>query len=218
MAEDPTTWTELKTSLRAWLSDIDTGGLPDAQLEECIAFAERDFDELIFTPDREAAYSLTADAQSEALPTDFWGFKSGPYIDGSTDTVLQRLEPGDLRATYPDATTGTPAHYAIEGENILFGPTPSSALSIKGTYWQTIPKLASGTATNWLSLLHPHLYFSRALHYAHLFLMDEARAGMWGAKSELIIAQINRVGIMRSANSGPLTASHSFGSIRNIQA
>ena len=174
MAEDPTTWAELKTSLRVWLSDIDTGGLPDAQLEECIAFAERDFDERVFTPDREAALSLTADAQAEALPTDFWGFKSGPYIDAATDVVLIAIEAGDLRRSYPTTATGTPSHYAIEGENILFGPTPGSSVTVKGTYWQTIPKLASGTTTNWLSLLHPHLYLARTLHYAHLFLMDEA--------------------------------------------
>ncbi len=198
--------------------DIETGSVSDEQLEEFIAFAERDFQRRVFTPDREEAYSLSADAQSEALPGDFWGFKSGPYVDASPDVVLTKLSPGDLRATYPSGATGTPAHYAIEGENILFGPIPSSATSIKGTYWKTIPPLASGTTTNWLITDHPDLYLAGTLHYAHLFLLDEARAGLWGSKRDEAIEAINQAGSRRASNSGPLVASHSIGNMPNIQA
>lgn len=218
MAEDPTTWAELKTSARLWFGDVGTDSIADAQLEESIALAERHFQRTVFTPDREEALSITADAASEALPSDFWGFKSPPYVDGSIDQPLTRTTPGDLRATYPDATTGTPAHFAIEGENILFGPVPSSSLSIKGTYYKTIPALASGTTTNWLLTDHPDLYLAGTLHYAFLFLMDEARSALWGEKMARAVEDINRAGRKRSVNSGPLTAQHSVQHVPNIQA
>jgi hypothetical protein len=218
MAEDPTTWAGLKTSARAWLSDIDTGGVSDEQLEEFIAFAERHFQRTIFTPDREEALSITADAQSEALPSDFWGFKSGPYVDDTADVVLTRMSPETLRSSYPTSATGTPANFAIEGENILFGPIPAASTSVKGTYWKTISPLSSGTASNWLSTDHPDAYLAGTLHYAYLFLLDESRATFWKGKLEELISDINRAGSRRSNNSGPLVASASIGNIPNIQA
>jgi hypothetical protein len=217
MAEDPTTWSELKTSARSWMAEISTDSLSENRLEECIAFAERHFNRSVFVPDRESALTITADAQVEALPSDFWGFKSPPYIDGSPDVVLQKLTPADLRATYPDATTGTPAHYAIEGENILFGPTPSSAQTIKGTYYSVISPLNSGTSTNWLLTDHPDLYLVGTLYFCHLFLMDEKRALLFKTQLDQYVADINKSGSRRS-NSGPLTSTHSVRHIPNIRA
>lgn len=212
---DPQTWAALKTSVRAWLVDIETSSVSDAQLGEFVAFAERDFQRTIFTPDREAALSLTATAQSTALPADFWGFKSPPYVDASTDVALIKLTPGALREWFPDGTTGTPTHYAIEGENILLGPIPTSA-AVKGTYYKTIPALSSGTATNWLLTDHPDVYLAGALHYAHLFQMDEQRAVLWLGKMQRAVDAINRTAISRT-NSGPLSASSNVRHVRNIQ-
>lgn len=217
MAEDPTTWSGLKTSVRSWMAEISTDSISEERLEECIAFAERHFQRSIFTPDRESALSITADAQVEALPSDFWGFKSPPYLDSSPDVILQKLTPDDLRATYPTTATGTPSHYAIEGENILFGPTPSSSQTIKGTYYATITPLNSTDTTNWLLTDHPDLYLAGAMYYAHLFLMDEQRALLFKSKMELFIDEINKSGRRRS-NSGPLTANHSVLHVRHIRA
>lgn len=216
MAEDPITWAALKTSARAWLVDIESGAISDEQLEEFIAFAERHFQRTVFTPDREEALSITADAQSEALPVDFWGFKSPPYVDGATDSALIKLTPGELRAAYPTGATGTPAHYAIEGTAILFGPVPAGA-AIRGTYYKTIPPLSAGTDTNWLLTDHPDLYLAGLLHHAFLFQMDEGRAQLWAGKMQAAIDDINKAGRRRS-NSGPLRATHSVGHVPNILA
>ena len=208
---DPQTWAELKTSVGNWTNEDFT----TAQIEEFISLGERHLNRTVFTPDREAALSITADAQSETLPADFWGFKSGPYVDAATDVALVRLTPGDLRATYPDGTVGTPAHFAIEGENILFGPIPSSS-AIKGTYYATIPALGASQATNWLLTDHPDAYLAAVLVEAFAFHMDEARVGFWTARRDDKIADINRSGARRSANSGPLVATHSIGQVPNI--
>jgi hypothetical protein len=213
MAVSFDTWAELQAAVEAW-TEIDVS---DAQVQEFISLAEDHFQLTVFTPDREEALSITADAQVEALPTDFWGFKSPPYIDSSPDVVLEKLTPGELRATYPTTATGTPAHYAIEGENILFGPTPSSAVTIKGTYYKTIPPLSGSATSNWLLLLHPSLYLYGSLAEAFAFHMDEAREVKWLARRDAAIMNINAAG-MRRVNSGPLTSMHSIQNIPNIQA
>lgn len=213
MAEDPITWTALKADIALWLNRDDL----TTQIPVFIAYAERHFQRTIFTPDREAALSITADAAFEALPADFWGFKSGPYVDTTADIVLERLTPEALRTMYPMTATGTPRHYAIEGENILFGPNPTSS-AIKGTYYATIAPLASGTATNWLLTDHPDVYLAGALHYAFRYTMDDANANTWLSVMQAHIETINRVARQRSANSGPLAGSSQTRSVRNIQA
>ena len=216
MSEDPGTWAELKTSLREWC-DKDTDGISDDRLEECIALAERHFQRELYTPDRETAFSVTANAQSEALPSDFGGFKSPPYVDGDQDNRLIKLTPDELRAMYPGSATGTPRHYAIEGENILFGPTPSGDTDIKGTYYATIAPLNAGTTTNWLLTDHADLYIAGSLAEIYRFLRDTEAQAIETMRRDGMIAAINKVGVRRS-NSGPLVASTGVRQISHIRA
>lgn len=213
MVADPSTWALLTASVKTWADQDFT----DAQAQEFIAFGERVMNRMIFTPDREEAYSLTADAGTEALPSDFWGFKSGPWVDGSTDTPLTRVTPEQLRILFPTETPGDPSHFAIEGENILFRPVPSSS-AVKGTYWKTIPALSGSATTNWLLTDHPDAYLAAALVEAFAFGMDEQRMSFWQGRFNAKVEEINRAGARRSANSGPLVASTTLGSVPNIQA
>ena len=213
MPSDPSTWAGLEASLGTWLDQDHS----PAQLQEFIALGERALNRLVFTPDREAALSITADAQCEALPADFWGFKSPPYVDGAADSVLERLTPGRLRALYPTPATGTPVHYAIEGETILFGPVPSSA-AIKGTYYAVIPPLGASNPSNWLLDDHPDLYLAAALVEGFAFGMDEARVAFWTARMNAKVEDVNRAGCRRAANSGPLAASAAVRAVANIPA
>ncbi len=214
MAVSFDTWAELQTAVEAW-TNIDVS---EAQVQEFIGLAEDHFQMSVFTPDREAALSIAADAASEALPNDFWGFKSGPYVDTACDVVLQRVTPSQLRTLFPTSQTGIPTHFAIEGENILLGPVPSSEVTIKGTYWQTIPALSGSNTSNWLLLLCPSLYLYGSLAEAFAFHMDEAREVKWLARRDQQIENLNKAGIRRSSNSGPLAASTSISRIPNIQA
>ena len=213
MRADPSTWATLQTSLGNWL-DQDFSA---SQLQEFIALAERHLNRHVFTPDREASFTVTADARSAALPTDFWGFKTAPYVDGTADNVLTRVTPDQLRAIYPTDASGTPAHFAIQGESILFGPVPTSS-EIKGSYYSVIPALDGTTDTNWLLTDHPDLYLAAALAEGFLFNMDEQRAGYWAAKRDEKIESVNKAGRRRSVDSGPLTATSSVSSVSNIQA
>jgi len=215
MASDPQTWTALKTSLANW---IDRDDLSTTEIPEAIALFERRAQRLVFAPEREAALSLSASARSVALPSDFWGIKNGPYVDAATDVLLERLTVSQLIDDYPDGTTGTPCHFAIDGENMLLGPTPTATTSIKGTYWQAIPVLSGSNATNWLLTDHPDVYMWGSLAELHSLMGDEAREARYEAKMRTAIADLIVSSQRRTINSGPLTATNRTRSIRNIRA
>jgi hypothetical protein len=210
MPSDPSTWATLVAALLLWLSEDDGS----AQLREFIALGERHLNRAVFTPDREAALSIAAEARSEALPADFWGFKTGPWVDGARQAPLEKVTPGRLRDLHPTAATGVPRHYAIEGETILFGPTPAGA-AIKGLYYAVIPALGDETPSNWLLADHPDAYLAAALAVGFKFHFDEARAAYWEGQRDRLVAEINEAG-RRRTNSGRLAASACVAQVRNI--
>lgn len=213
MASDPQSWADLQAAVGRWL-DQDVSA---AQIAEFVALAERHFNRAVFTPDRECAFAILADAQAHALPADFWGFKSPPYVDGARPRPLERVTGAALRRDHAGRGAGIPAYFAIEGENILFAPVPTSS-AIKGTYHATIPALGASQATNWLLTDHPDLYLAAALAEAFAFHMDEARMTFWAARRNEKIEAVNAAGRRRGENSGPLVASAGVASVGNIQA
>lgn len=212
MTADPTTWTMLKTSLGNWTNrtDLDTTEIPEA-----IALAERRFQRVVLMPEREVSYTATVTTQATALPTDLWGIVS-VFADATTDIVLEKLTASDLRTKYPTAATGTPMHYAIEGENILIGPIPSSS-TIRLAYIQTIPTLGAGQATNWLLTDHPDLYLWASLHELYMLLLDQERATLYEAKTQQVLDEMMRA-YTRRKSGGPLRAGTLLQSVRNIAA
>jgi hypothetical protein len=201
MTSDPTTWTDLKAEIAALaIRDDLTDRIPGF-----IAYAERIFNRSVFSPEREETVTLSFTGQSASLPADFWGVRT-VYLDASQDAVLEQVTPSKLRQLYPDASAGTPAKFAIEGETMLLGPVPSTA-SVVLTYWQTIPALGSTQATNWLLTDHPDLYVNAALAELYEYTRDPTEADRRGAKAGAIMESINRAGRRRMTNSGPLQAS-----------
>ena len=214
MASDPQSWSELRTAVGLWTGEDFTPG----EIEQFIALGERYLNRCVFTPDREAPLAITATTAAETLPADFWGFRSGPFVDAALRTVMTRLTPGDLRAAYPDGASGRPAHFAIEGSTLLLGPAPAAATAIAGSYWQTIPALGPEQEDNWLLVAHPDAYLAAALVEAFAFHMDEGRMRFWSARLDAKIAEIQAAGRRRGANSGPLAARAALAAAPNIRA
>lgn len=200
MAEDPTTWTELKTALATWMKRTDlTTVIPQA-----IAFAEGSFQESIFCPDRIASTTLAFAGESAALPTDFWGVETA-YTGTSPKLLLQQVTEGELRRAYPYSATGTPEVFAIVGENMVLGPPPSTA-TVYLTYWQVISPLNGSTATNWLLTNHSRLYMAASLAWLHSYVRDYDEADRWSAVAAGLANSVNKAGRRRMTNSGPLAA------------
>lgn len=203
MAEDPITWTALKTSIRAWV-DSDTTGISDDQLEECIALAERDFNRDLRVPEMETTATITLDQPTESLPNDFLQLRA-IYINSDPKAILEEMSLAELRNAYQASFTGKPQNFAIQsGNTLVFGPAPDASYSLIINYYQSISPLNGSTATNWLLTAHPDLYLAMSLAMAFAFRMDEQRAALWGARASAIKEQIRQQGIRKTWGTAPI--------------
>lgn len=197
MASDPQTWAELKASVALWLVRDD---LTD-RIPEFIALAERRLNRLVFTPDREATTTLTA-AATVALPTDFESVRA-IWLDTDPKVVLDQMTVNELRQAYSSSATGQPGNYAISGSNLLLGPSPDSAYSVKLAYWQTLTALSDSNTDNWLLLAYPDLYLAATMVEARLALHDPDSARMWDARVVSKIDEINRHAMQKQYGGAP---------------
>ncbi len=78
------------------------------------------------------------------LPSDFWGLKGKPYLDGKDYTLLP-LPSVDVEIAYPSA--GEPRYYKIRGTKIYVTPPTSSDYTIKADYFQRPTSITTTTAT-----------------------------------------------------------------------
>jgi hypothetical protein len=200
MASDPTTWTELKTSLANWLNrdDLNTTEIPEA-----IALFERRATRTIFSPEREIVADLTIDSEEESLPADLWAFKA-IHLTTDPKTVLEPMTMADLRNTYSASATGKPQNYAIRGEKIIFGPAPDTTYTGKLSYTQTIPALGASQATNWLLTDHPDVYVEGSLAELYTLLRDNEGASLFENKCVQTIEEINETSIRRQQGGAPI--------------
>ena len=199
MPSDPTTWAELQTTLANWLARDD---LSSAEIPEAIALAERRFQRTLFAPEREAEVTLSAAAETVALPADLWGIRAA-WLDGDPRVLLEPMSLNELRGRYPSASSGKPQNYAVRGENLVLGPAPDMGYDLRLAYIQAIPALGEDQPGNWLLADHPDVYLYGALHALHLLLADEARAALYDARFREAAEEVNR-SALRRAGGGPL--------------
>jgi len=189
MSEDPATWTELKASLAEWLNRSDL----TSKIPEFIALAERRFNRIIVTPERESTATASLSGEALGLPTDFWQLRS---IHLTTDPrqPLMQVSPSVLRSEYADQTTGKPRAFAIEDGQFIFGPSPDTTYTVKISYVAGIPPLNGSTATNWLLEKHPDIYIYGSLLAAEAYLWNDARLGVWKSAMDEAIAELADAG------------------------
>lgn len=197
----PTTWTELKAELASLIIRDDLTDL----IPNFIGYAENWMQREIFSPEREDSATLTITNGSAPLPADYAGLKT-VFVDGSVDQPLSPLTPDELRGRYPTVNTGTPFHFAIEGENMLFGPWPTSGTSVVLKYIEGIPKLGAMQATNWLLTDHPDLYVNASMAEAFEYARDWDAGNRRRTAASAIADSVLRAGRRRKTNSGPLAA------------
>jgi hypothetical protein len=183
-----TSYSGLTTALAAWLAR-DGDPIVSAAAPDLVALAEQRIfygseDPQFPSPavrvrqmETTVPLSTVAGTATVALPTGWLGAKR-LYIDGDPDTDLVYMSPEELRAAWPNAATTKPVNYTIEGENIVFGPTPDAVYTVQVLYWQKPDPLAT-TPTNALLTAAPSLYLYAALLEAALWNGDDAAATRW---------------------------------------
>lgn len=88
--------------------------------------------------------SVSANGTTATMPSDFWGLRGLPYINGQT-TPLRPLEDKSVYLAYQ--TAAVPLFYEIQGQTMKLIPATSSAITIKGDYWARPTKITGPADT-----------------------------------------------------------------------
>lgn len=174
-----TTFSGLKTSLAAYLNRSDlTSNLGDfvALAEARIAYGSM---EAPFQSDplriraMEISADLTVSAQSVALPTGFLAYRS-LYLSTDPATELNMVSTQQITSRW--SGSGKPHEYALEGDNIVFGPAPDSTYTAKQLYYKKFDALSADGDTNWLLTNSPGAYLWGALLEAWTYIRNTQEA------------------------------------------
>jgi len=95
-----------------------------------------------------ATLTLVAGTTSYALPTDFRKAKGTIVLIGATSGRTELVEVSAISAFVADPTmTGRPSGYAIDGDSVVFTPTPDAAYTARLGYYRTTLELVDDADT-----------------------------------------------------------------------
>jgi len=199
MTSDPTTWTDLKAELALWIDRDDLA----ARIPVFIALAERKFNRVLRVPEMEAAATLSLNAATISLPADFLAMRA-IHIASDPKVVLEQMGLDALRNLHAGAATGKPRHFAIQAGTLVLGPAPDGAYSAAMTYFQAIPALGAGQASNWLLAGHPDIYLYGSLIMAESYMVNDGRIAVWKLALEEALEELRRQGHRKSWGAAPI--------------
>lgn len=157
----------------------------------------------------ETTTDLTVNAQEIALPTRYVAARR-LYIDGNPVRSLDFLTPQNFWVKWASSSSAKPRAYTIEGDNIVFGPTPDSSYTGKFLYYQRFEALSDTNTTNWLLSNARGILLYGALVESAVYIGEDPRLSTWSALYDEH-KQLLLDGDKRDRFSGaPLTTTPSF--------
>ena len=162
-----TTYTELKASLANWLNRSD---LTTEIGDDFIKLAEADFNSKLRVRSMIDQVSITVNAETAALPTDFLQIRDFYILAGQTKTPLVYATPASMDATSGTSTSGRPSSFTILGDTVRFSPKPDATYTAVMNYFKKFPALTSSVSTNYILGSHPAIYLYGSLFHAANFL------------------------------------------------
>lgn len=136
----------------------------------------------------ETAFEVTTSGGTAALPERYAGLKH-LRIDGRRP--LERKSAAWIYDQHPaTAGGGTPAYFARDREELIFGPAPVDGLVLKGTYYRLPEPLGEAQPTNWFAENAFDLLMFGALCEAAPYMANDARIPIWEAKFGALLADI----------------------------
>ena len=179
-------YSSLQAAIVTWaMRDGDTDFA--ARVTDFITLAEERLNNSLLVRQMETTVTLTPDSSGNCtLPTDFKGFRSVSTIYNGYNVDLELTSNDQYNDLYPnDDISNGPVYFTIQGSYLHVVPTYTG--SVKLVYWQKIPALSNSNTTNWLLSAAPSVYLYSALLESAPFIMDDARAQVWGKMLETAI-------------------------------
>lgn len=172
------TYTNLKTSIAAWSKR--TGDTSFAtQIDEFIDLAEAEmFAKLRVNAMeyRDSAFAISA--EYTALPTGFLGFKSIKNT-ASPFNQIEIVSSGWLDDHYGDSPSDIALYGTIEGNQLRILPLQAGTYDV--VYYKKFDQLSGSVSTNTILTNYPKIYLSGCMYFAQPYLVNDARAPMWGS-------------------------------------
>lgn len=195
------TYDELVTSVGSWIKRTDlTASIPDL-----IRFGELRIYRDLRIRAMETALSDTIASGVIAVPSGYVEMKHA-YIDGTPVQRLTRKTAEWVYQNYPTRSSGgKPKFFAREAGNLIFGPYPDSAYTVKGIYYKRLTALGTGNQTNWFTENAPDLLLWAALVEAEPFVMNDARTELWAGKYITTKERIQREDDAEELSGSPLS-------------
>lgn len=196
-----TTYGELKTAVGNWLERDDLSN----RVPEFISLAEdRIYNTLrVREMETSATISTTASQRADSLPSNYLQARR-LYIDDSIDAPLEFRTPFNFYGIYASQSSGKPRVYTIEGENVLWAPTPDGVYSVKVLYYQRLTAFSSDSDTNNLLTKARGLFLYGALLEAAPFLGNDPRVAIWAQMWDDIKDRIEAADQLDRASGSPL--------------
>lgn len=194
-----TTNAQLEAKVADYLARTDlTSFIPDfiAGAETRIAFgSDEPFPSQALRIRAMEAESTISVGATTSLPTGFLQMRSFYVTSGGTKKQLEQTSHEDLFRKWTGSTTGTPRFYALSGDNIVLGPTPSSDTTYSATmlYYKKFDPVATASPVPWLLTNAPMVYVYGALLEAAPFIRNDERLQVWSGLFQGLIG-----GLMRS--------------------
>lgn len=183
------TYSAFRTAVKTWLGrQDDTTHLSNDNVDDMVTMAEAEIYRRLRVREMETSANMTVNAQSVALPTGYVGMRR-IYLDTATEDYLKYVTPEVFWSTWASATSGTPEVFTIEGDNILFGPTPDSSYTGKILYYKRLASISSALPA--LFTNNPDLFFFGTLAQAMFFQIEDERIPLIRASFEGIIGSIS---------------------------
>jgi hypothetical protein len=196
------TYTDLLASIAGWMNRTDlTAVIPDfVTLAEARISRDLRLRKQIVT----STLTTASGTRGVSLPTDWLQFENVSVLS-SPEAQLTYAPVEHLDTVYPNnGTSGKPSLYTIEGDQILFGPTPDAAYTVSILYYARFAALQTAS-TNWLLTNHPSVYLYACLLQACLYVRDKSGAADYqGLYND----------VMNSLQSQDDSAQHSGSSLR----
>ena len=181
------TYGTLKTAVSNWLDRDDLS----LRIPEFISLCEAIFNRTLRIRPMETTITdnTPSGTKEEALPTGYLQMRE-IHLNTSPIVSLSYITPEIMYRLRAGSTNARPNSYSILGENILFGPTPDSAIEYTMTYYKALTSLSDDDPTNWALLNAPDLYLYGTLLQAEPFLMNDDRVPLWERAFRQTIADL----------------------------
>lgn len=178
------TYSDLQTQVANWLGRSDLS----ANIPDFITLFEAWVNRRLNIRQQDTTIQMTTSSGVVALPTDYLSWRRLSWL-GPPITDLWYTEPSAFRLLHPDQAAGVPAHFSIEGSNILTADWDDTTNALEFEYFQKTQALQS--TLNFLYTTHPDAYLFGTLTEAYGYQKDPDNMAIWGNRRDKVFDEID---------------------------